>query len=585
MSYQINQDLCSCCHRCRIECPKNAIYFHNAKYCIDQTKCVGCGKCASVCHDGCISDPSIKKEITAHEPLVYECDICVIGAGGAGLVAAAKAVSLGRKVIVVEKNHEIGGSAWYATNFITHYSKWHKAAGKPDNREKLYKQFESKLGDCVNMKLVRHLFEANSDFVDWMIDTQNLADDYILGDGAVFGPSALVQLTKCPWNNKRIDEMIGPGGSGWLITSKMEHYLREHNTPILPNTEARKLKQQDDNAICGVTCTDEGGIVDINCQAVIIASGAFSRSKEIMEKMQPLFYAEDKEPVHIFTCATCTGDGIRLCEDIGADIDYKNRRVNLFGPKRHPYLAVSLEIGNGPMFNYKGQRFQELPGMKEISDLAYDEKRYLWMIVDHNIAKTSMERILHPEGTMTGLNLSHFVKDWEMILQEEAADHSVVIADTLEELAEKLGYDKMTFIHEINAYNHSVMSASSEDNTVLPPGTEADASDEFDISKFMEMLAGSKPQSIQTGPFYAVKQKLFHENAIGGINIDENTNVTQNGITIPGLYAAGDTTRGIMVAGDIGVTYIEMIFSALTFAFNSGYIAGTESANYSWKNQ
>ena len=93
-------------------------------------------------------------------------------------------------------------------------------------------------------------------------------------------------------------------------------------------------------------------------------------------------------------------------------------------------------------------------------------------------------------------------------------------------------------------------------------------------------MAGGKPQPIQHGPFYAVKQKLFHENAVGGINIDENTNVTKNGAAIPGLYAAGDTTRGIMVAGDIGVTYIEMVFSALTYAFNSGYIAGTEAANY-----
>ena len=580
MGYQIYQELCSCCHRCRIECPKGAIYFRNAKYCIDETKCIDCGKCASVCHNGCITDPAKKKEVPAHEPLVYDCDICVVGAGGSGLVAAAKAVSMGRKVVVVEKNHEIGGSAWYATNFITHYSKWHKAAGKPDNREKLYKEFESKLGDRVNMKLVRHLFEANSDFVDWMIDTQNLADDYVLGEGAVFGPSALVQLTKCPWNDKRIDEMIGPGGSGWLITSKMERYLREHDTPILLNTAAKQLKLTNDGRVCGVICADDGRSITVNSRAVIIASGAFSRSIEIMEKMQPLFFKEDAEPVHIFTCSTCTGDGIRLCEDIGADIDYKNRRVNMFGPKRHPYPAVSLEIGNGPMFNYEGKRYLEKPGMKEISALAYDEKRYLWMIVDHDIAQASMERISHPEGTMTGLDLGHFVKDWETVLREEAADNSVVIADTLEELAEKLNFYKADFLQQIDDYNRSLAEAIPADDAILLPMGEASGTDELDIHKFLEMMAGGKPKPIQHGPFYAVKQKLFHENAVGGINIDENTNVTKNGAAIPGLYAAGDTTRGIMVAGDIGVTYIEMVFSALTYAFNSGYIAGTEAANY-----
>ena len=40
-----------------------------------------------------------------------DCDVCVIGAGGAGMVAVAKAQDLGAKLIVLEKNHEIGGSA------------------------------------------------------------------------------------------------------------------------------------------------------------------------------------------------------------------------------------------------------------------------------------------------------------------------------------------------------------------------------------------------------------------------------------------------------------------------------------------
>lgn len=572
MSYQIIQDLCSCCHRCRIECPRNAIRFRNAKYWIDQTHCVKCGKCTSVCHNGCIIDSSASRKLVSHDPLTYDCDICVIGAGGAGMVAAAKAVSMGRKVIVVEKNHEIGGSAWYATGFITHYSKWHEVAGMPDPRENLYHEFEHKLGNRVNMKLVHRLFEANRDFVDWMIDTQNLAKDYVLGTGAVFGPSSLVQRTKCPWNNKRIDEMIGPGGSGWLITSKLEQYLLEQKTPILLNTAAKKLKMDTAGAVCGVMCEDEGGIISINCRSVIITSGAFSRNKEIMQKMQPMFYEAEKEPVHIFTCSTCTGDGIRLCEEIDADIDYQNRRVNMFGPKRHPYPAVTLEIGNGPMFNYEGKRYQSRPGMQEVSDLAYDKKRYLWMIIDHSIAEENMERISHPEGTMTGLDLSHFVKNWEEILQQESADNSVIIADTLEELAEKLHYDKNSFLLEIEAYNRSLKNTQASASSSGEPET--------DIEKFMAMMAGAKAKPIQNGPFYAIKQTLFHENSVGGININENTCVTKKGIPIPGLFAAGDTTRGIMVSGDIGVNYIEMIFSALTVAFNSGYIAGTEAANY-----
>ncbi len=49
-------------------------------------------------------------------------------------------------------------------------------------------------------------------------------------------------------------------------------------------------------------------------------------------------------------------------------------------------------------------------------------------------------------------------------------------------------------------------------------------------------------------PYCAVKMKMFHENAIGGMTIDENTSVLRDGKPIPGLYACGDTTRGIMFA-------------------------------------
>lgn len=40
------------------------------------------------------------------------------------------------------------------------------------------------------------------------------------------------------------------------------------------------------------------------------------------------------------------------------------------------------------------------------------------------------------------------------------------------------------------------------------------------------------------GPFYAIKLKMFHENAVGGMTIDDHASVLKNGQPIPGLYAA-----------------------------------------------
>ena len=122
MAYVIKQELCSACHRCRTGCPVQAIRFKNAKYWIDPEKCISCGKCVKVCHNGCISDPEHPAPAApAHEKLVKECDVCVIGGGGAGLIAANKALDLGCSVTVLEKMHEVGGSSWYAGGFRIHW--------------------------------------------------------------------------------------------------------------------------------------------------------------------------------------------------------------------------------------------------------------------------------------------------------------------------------------------------------------------------------------------------------------------------------------------------------------------------------
>ena len=55
MSYVIYQPNCSGCHRCRVECPVEAIRFKNAKYWIDPDKCVECGHCVDICTVGCIT--------------------------------------------------------------------------------------------------------------------------------------------------------------------------------------------------------------------------------------------------------------------------------------------------------------------------------------------------------------------------------------------------------------------------------------------------------------------------------------------------------------------------------------------------
>ena len=188
---------------------------------------------------------------------------------------------------------------------------------------------------------------------------------------------------------------------------------------------------------------------------------------------------------------------------------------------------------------------------------------YGWKIVDEKIAETAVKEALEEPEQSEGMNLHGFIRDWKKHLAEEEKDNAVVIADSVEELAKKLGVDADALQKQVAEYN-----AHTTEPREFPP----------DFPEFMRPK--HDPIAIETAPFYALKMKMFHENAIGGMTINENAQVLKKGVPIPGLYAAGDTTRGIIISGDVGVDYVESVFTALTQAYDEGYIAGEEAAEF-----
>ena len=570
MAYVIRQELCSACHRCRVECPKSAIRFKNAKYWIDPEKCVSCGRCVKVCHNGCISNPDKPEPKAAvHEKLVKTCDVCVIGGGGSGLVAANRAQDSGCSVIMLEKMHEVGGSSWYAGGFRIHWCRKSPAFGHEDHRDEDYREFWEKSGHSVNPKLLRRMFEANEQHVNWLLETHDAERVFELAPGHMGpGPEALMMKKRGAWYDagKRIDRMIGPGEVGSEMALFLQEEFLKGGGELLLRTRAVKLLTDEAGGVCGVLAEDGGGELEIRCRAVVVASGAFSRNREWMKKFQPIFLEDEgKEPVHIFTGAGCTGDGHTMCDAIGADIDYKNKRAVLFGPMRHPYPCASMAIfqcHDGFEIGSDGSPFRGSMGV-EISQLTRDPRWFGWKIVDDAMAETAIAEAMEEPPQSPGMDLPKFQARWREILEEEALDNAVVMADTPRELAEKLGVDPDALESEIASYNESTKHPKP-----LPP----------DMPEFMRPK--HPPMAFGKAPYYAVKMKMFHENAIGGMTIDENASVLRDGRPIPGLYACGDTTRGIMFAGDLSVSYLEGVFTSLTQAYDEGYIAGLESAAF-----
>lgn len=563
MSYMIDQPNCSGCHRCRVECPVGAIRFKNAKYWIDPEKCISCGHCAEVCHNEAISNPDAPiTPVTTHGTTELSCDVLVVGAGASGLSAAARAAEAGRSVIVLEKGKEIGGSAWYAHVFRSLWSHWHEAAGMTDPRDRVYQEFMEQTRGTVNGKLVRRILDADTDFINWLIDKHDLAKDFTFGPQP-FGGHGITAAYDWEYNHKRIDTTIGPGGIGWWMTNKLLHIVEENGGKVLYHTPARELICDETGRITGVIAQDEGGEVKVSCKACIIASGAFTRNRDIMEKMQPKFYADgDGDGVHVFTHPNCTGDGITMCQAIGGDVDYHNRRVGMFGPMRHPFGTCSIAAGMAASFDVdRDGKLCDLPMIPgEVSPLADVPGRYIWGIADEKSVEVAMHRSMGRAPDVPGINMDALYQNWREELETELSWETMYRADTLEELAEKLHMPEDSIAKAAEAYAQSLdgQTENGPDGRPMPP---------------------KQPLGAE-GPYYAVYKKMFHENALGGVVIDENTNVLRGGRPVPGLYAVGDGTRGIMVPGPVGVGYIEGTISALTFALTSGFVAGDEAAAY-----
>ena len=549
MKYQIQQELCSCCHRCRVECPKGAIRFRGSKYWIDPERCIGCGRCASVCHNDVIFSPDCpRKKAEPHETISLSCDVVVIGAGASGTAAAAKAASLGQKVLILEKNREEGGSAWYAHVFRSHWSKWHERAGMTDPRDEIYREFMRQTQGRVNGKLVRRILDADADLINWLIDEHGLEKDWTFGPQP-FGGYGLVCNYDWSYNHRRIDTTIGPGGTGWYMCRKLLQIARDNGAEVRFRTAAKQLLLDEAGAVQGVIAEDEGGRIEIACKKCVVAAGAFSRNPALREKFQPGFNsAPDEEDVHVFTCAACTGDGIIMCEALGCDIDYVNARVGMFGPMRHPFGTASIAAACNPYgvrVLKDGTPFVDSAEPAVISPLAKVPGRYIWHVLDERGVERAEREAMGRTPDVIGIDMDAIYENWREELDQELAWETMYRADTLAELAERIGADPAALRRSVEDFNEN-------------PDTPCKIGPE--------------------GPFYALKMKMFHENSIGGICIDEHMNVLRGGRVVKGLYAVGDNTRGEMVSGPVGMIYIEETVSALTFALCSGYAAGEEAA-------
>ncbi|SIP99898.1 fumarate reductase flavoprotein subunit [Aeromonas sp. RU39B] len=501
----------------------------------------------------------------------YTCDVVVIGGGGAGLSAAATVLQQGKRAIILEKYPAVGGNTIRTGGPIN--------AADPDWQ----RTFQENPGE-------RHTIEALLGTPESEIHPEYLGDFRALKDEfssyqALFGhnkgylfDSPLLHRMQTYFGGKRTDlqgnsiygqydlvkiltdqalesvkwlEEIGveydksivfaPVGALWRRGHKpvkkygtafivaLKEYIERMSGTILTDSPAKEFLLEN-GEIKGVVATGVNGQkITVRAKAVVLASGGFGANTKMLKQYNTYwnYIADDIKTTNSYAM---TGDGILLGQSVGAGLT--GMGFTQMMPVADPitgelFSGLQVPPENFVMVNKQGKRFvNEFAGRDVLTKAALAEGGLFYLIADDEIKKTAA-------------NTSQEKID----RQVEAG--TVFRADTLEELAVKVGIAPDVLVNTISRYNSYV---------------EAGEDPEFHKDTFS--------LKVEKAPFYATPRQPAVHHTMGGLKIDTFARVLdENNQPIKNLYAAGEVAGGIHAGNRLGG-------NALADIFTFGRIAG-----------
>lgn len=436
-------------------------------------------------------------------------DLLVVGSGGAGLSSAVMAKQQGVKsILVLEKMGYIGGNtAISGGGFNSYDPPRQKAQGIEDSPANHFKNtFEGGDGRG-NPELIRTMTENSYDAVQWLesMGMKFKPEIYQIYGGlyprchAPYGSlgSDYIKVLKAKCDELKIEIRR---------RARVTRVIRE--TPLSGN-------------VLGVEYEDgEGKKHTVQAKlSVVVAAGGFGANPQ----MRAL---HDPRMLNLTTTnhVGATGDLIPLLQDIGAEVtgmDFIQCNPGC-PPGRKQRIIMHLVVKNFIMVGLDGKRF-----------VAEDERRDVIRDAVLSLPKQTAFSIIDQRG-FDELNPGH-----QEGIRKGFETGDAWKADTIEELAKKMGVDVATFKETIANFNQGV-------------DQQKDA-----LGKKPSMLS-----KIEKAPFYAGYAGMSVHHTMGGIVINSKTQVIdRNGKVIPHLHAVGEVTGGIHGTNRLGGNAICDIFT------------------------
>ncbi len=428
-------------------------------------------------------------------------DVVVVGTGIGGMMGAMILAEQApdAKIVLLEKNSDCGGS--------TNFAECNTPSGGASDRVQAYRSGYSQAAASSYIKdpiLLAELSLDRGKNSAWLFTKHNIG-----------------------WSG-----MFYEGGNGRIPIQKLRAEVESDpaykNISLYLNTRATALVVSDDGyEVTGIQVKNaDGTYTTITCKAVLLATGGLSTNfdllsyytgQDVQEKCHGWGEGQDGDG-HLLVEQTAHGQ----CKGITVSSLFNNVK----GFEYDSALGVAATMQPANLYvNQYGLRFTS----EAINDTAASGKMVelagkVWSILGQGL-------ISHFENGGCTRHYSQFSDalvgapcDLQSEFVKYAGNENVVKADTIAELAEKIGVDPARLTATVEQY-------------------EADCAAGTGDSYFGKAAAYMIP--LGEGPYYALRLSSGVLNTNGGIRIDYNANVCDPYFTpIKGLFAAGVCCSG-----------------------------------------